>query len=104
MADLLRRARLMAAGALALAIGLSGLALGSRTELLAVVIGLGFVFQGIGYGLLRPPISTALANTVEDADLGAPPVALENRRRLGRDRIDLGPFCLVQRVDRDDEL
>jgi MFS family permease len=58
------------AGAVALVVGLTGLALGAATDALAVVIGLGFIGQGIGYGLLRPGITTALADAVDERDLG----------------------------------
>jgi MFS family permease len=58
------------AGCLTLAGGMTGLAVGSATASLAVVIGLGFLFQGIGFGLLRPAITTALANAVDQGDLG----------------------------------
>jgi MFS family permease len=58
------------AGCLTLTFGLAGLAFGSAAASLGVVIGLGFLFQGVGYGLLRPAISTALANSVDEQDLG----------------------------------
>ena len=59
-----------AAGCLALTGGLAGLALGSAVDSLLVVVAVGFVLQGIGYGLLRPAMSTALADAVDVADLG----------------------------------
>lgn len=58
------------AGSASLAGGLVGLAAGSATSSLAIVIGLGFLGQGVGYGLLRPAISTALANSVTEQHLG----------------------------------
>ena len=58
------------AGAVALAIGMSGLALGSAIDSLLVVVCVGFVFQGIGYGLLRPATTTALADAVDERDFG----------------------------------
>jgi MFS family permease len=58
------------AGAIALAAGMSGLAVGSATDSLLVVVGVGFLFQGIGFGLLRPAITTALADSVDERDLG----------------------------------
>jgi MFS family permease len=67
-------------GCLVLAGGLTGLALGaSFGSLLVVVVG-GFVVQGIGYGLLRPAIPTALANAVDQVDLG---VAAASERLMG---------------------
>lgn len=59
-----------AAGCLSLTGGLAGLALGSSLDSLLVVVVVGFVLQGIGYGLLRPAVSTALADAVDVADLG----------------------------------
>jgi MFS family permease len=67
-------------GCLVLAGGLGSLALGAQVESMVVVIGLGFVLQGIGYGLLRPAIPTALANSVEQADLG---IAAAAERLMG---------------------
>ncbi len=58
------------AGALALAIGMTGLAIGSAADSLVVVVVAGFLFQGIGFGLMRPAITTALANAVDERDLG----------------------------------
>ena len=58
------------AGCLALAGGLAGLAAGSAAASLLLVVGIGFLLQGVGYGLLRPAISTALANAVDERDLG----------------------------------
>lgn len=57
-------------GCASLAGGLAGLALGSAIDSLWVVVVVGFFLQGTGYGLLRPAISTALANSVEEHDLG----------------------------------
>lgn len=67
-------------GCLVLAGGLGSLALGASLESMAIVAGLGFVLQGIGYGLLRPAIPTALANSVEQADLG---IAAAAERLMG---------------------
>lgn len=58
------------AGCAALVMGMCGLAVGSSAESVATVIGLGFLFQGIGFGLLRPAITTAFADAVEQGDLG----------------------------------
>ncbi|WCO66396.1 MFS transporter [Iamia majanohamensis] len=58
------------AGGLSLAAGLTGLAVGSALDSLAVVVGAGLVLQGIGYGLLRPALTTALADSVAEHDLG----------------------------------
>jgi predicted MFS family arabinose efflux permease len=58
------------AGATALVVGLTGLAAGAAADALAVVIGVGFIAQGIGFGLLRPGIATALADAVDERDLG----------------------------------
>lgn len=58
------------AGALALAVGMTGLAIGSAADSLVVVVVAGFLFQGVGYGLMRPAITTALANAVDERDLG----------------------------------
>lgn len=57
-------------GSLVMAGGLTGLALGSAWSSLWVVVTAGFLLQGIGFGLLRPAIATALADAVEDGDLG----------------------------------
>jgi MFS family permease len=57
-------------GCVVLAGGLSGLAVGAAVSSLLVVVLVGFLLQGIGFGLLRPAISTALANAVEERDLG----------------------------------
>ena len=57
-------------GGLVMAVGLTGLAVGAATSSLAVVIVGGFLPQGVGFGLLRPAISTALADAVEERDLG----------------------------------
>lgn len=58
------------AGGVVLATGLGGQAVGAATASLPVVISVGFLLQGIGFGLLRPAISTALANAVSQRDLG----------------------------------
>ncbi len=57
-------------GCLVLAGGLAGLAVGSAVSSLLVVITVGFLLQGVGHGLLRPAISTALADAVDESDLG----------------------------------
>jgi MFS family permease len=80
------------AGCLALATGMAGLALGSATVSLAVVIGVGFLFQGIGFGLLRPAITTALANAVEQGDLG---VAGATERLTGQVGVAFGITVLA---------
>jgi len=43
----------------------------------------GFLLQGIGFGLLRPAISTALANAVEERDLGMAAAAERLAGQLG---------------------
>lgn len=58
------------AGSLTLAAGMAALALGSAIDSLALVVVGGFVLQGMGFGLLRPAITTALADAVEEHDLG----------------------------------
>ncbi len=58
------------AGSLVLTVGLAGLATGAATDSLAIVIVGGFVLQGVGYGLIRPAVSTALADAVDERDLG----------------------------------
>jgi MFS family permease len=49
--------------------GLLVLAGGAATTSLAVVMG-GLVLQGLGHGIVRPPVSTSLANSVDESDLG----------------------------------
>ena len=68
-------------GCTSLAGGLGGLALGSAVDSLLVVVLVGFIFQGIGYGLLRPASTTALANAVVERDLG---VAGATERLVGQ--------------------
>ena len=58
------------AGASALAVGLAGLAVGAAADALLIVVAVGFVGQGVGYGLMRPAITTALADAVDERDLG----------------------------------
>ncbi len=58
------------AGGLSLAAGLTGLAAGSAVDSLVVVVAGGLFLQGIGYGLLRPALTTALADAVAEHDLG----------------------------------
>ncbi len=67
-------------GDIVLAMGLSSLALGAALESVAVVV-VGFVLQGLGHGLVRPPTSTALANSVDEANLG---IAAAAERLLGQ--------------------
>jgi MFS family permease len=71
------------AGCLVLAAGLAGLAAGAAASSLAVVVVVGFLLQGIGFGLLRPAISTALANAVEERDLGMAGAAERLAGQLG---------------------
>src|SRR5690606_10243203 len=73
----------MVAGSLTLAVGLAGLAVGSMAGSLPVVIVVGFLCQGIGYGLLRPALSTALADAVEEHDLGVAGAAERLTGQLG---------------------
>jgi MFS family permease len=79
-------------GCIALAIGLLALAVGSAAKSLALVVGVGFLFQGIGYGFLRPPISTALANSVEQHDLG---IAAATERLMGQIGVAFGITMLA---------
>jgi MFS family permease len=69
------------AGCVALTGGLVGLAFGSAADSLVVVVVAGFVLQGTGYGLLRPAVSTALADAVDVRDLG---VAGATERLVGQ--------------------
>lgn len=70
-------------GCLSLLGGLTGLAVGAgRSSLLVVVLG-GFLLQGLGYGLLRPAISTALADAVDERDLGMAGAAERLAGQLG---------------------
>jgi MFS family permease len=71
------------AGCLALAGGLAGLAAGSGMSSLPVVVAVGFLLQGIGYGLLRPAIATALADAVDERDLGMAGAAERLAGQLG---------------------
>jgi MFS family permease len=71
------------AGCLTLAGGMVGLAVGAAASSLVVVILVGFLLQGIGYGLLRPAISTALANSVAERDLGVAGAAERLAGQLG---------------------
>ena len=58
------------AGCVSLGGGLVGIAVGSAVDSLFVVVAVGFILQGTGYGLLRPGTTTALADAVEEHDLG----------------------------------
>jgi MFS family permease len=58
------------AGCVALACGMAAIAIGSAADSLLVVVAAGFVLQGTGFGLLRPAVSTALADAVDERDLG----------------------------------
>lgn len=80
------------AGNLTLAGGLVGLAIGSATSSLLVVVLGGFLLQGIGFGLLRPAISTALADGVDEGDLG---VASAAERLTGQVGVALGITILA---------
>ena len=71
------------AGCVSLAAGLAALAAGSAAESLLLVTTGGFLLQGIGYGLLRPATSTALADAVAVADLGVAGAAERLMGQLG---------------------
>jgi len=71
------------AGCITLAGGLAALAVGSAAESLLLVTAGGFLLQGIGYGLLRPATSTALADAVAVADLGVSGAAERLMGKLG---------------------
>jgi MFS family permease len=79
-------------GCALLAGGLAGLAVGSAARSLAIVVGVGFLLQGIGYGFLRPPITTALTNSVEQRDLG---VAAAAERLMGQIGVAFGITTLA---------
>jgi MFS family permease len=52
-----------------LGFGLVVIALGAwKVSLLLVIVG--SVLQGLGHGLVRPPISASIANSVDESDLG----------------------------------
>lgn len=68
------------AGDAVLAVGLATLAVGAAVEVVWIVA-VGFVFQGLGHGLVRPPASAALANSVDEANLG---IAAASERLLGQ--------------------
>jgi EmrB/QacA subfamily drug resistance transporter len=74
-------------GCASLTAGLIGLAVGAAAKSLLIVVGVGFLFQGVGYGFLRPPISTALANSVAQRDLG---VAAASERLMGQIGVAFG--------------
>jgi MFS family permease len=80
------------AGHLTLSAGLTGLAIGAATSSLLVVIVAGFLLQGIGFGLLRPAISTALADGVDESDLG---VASAAERLTGQVGVAFGITVLA---------
>lgn len=58
------------AGCASLGAGLLAIGLGSAIDSLLVVVAVGFILQGTGYGLLRPGTTTALADAVDEHDLG----------------------------------
>jgi len=80
------------AGHLTLSAGLTGLAIGAAASSLLVVIVAGFLLQGIGFGLLRPAISTALADGVDESDLG---VASAAERLTGQVGVAFGITVLA---------
>jgi MFS family permease len=80
------------AGHLTLAAGLTGLAVGAAASSLLIVVVAGFLLQGIGFGLLRPAISTALADGVEESDLG---VASAAERLTGQVGVAFGITVLA---------
>jgi MFS family permease len=80
------------AGHLTLAGGLTGLAIGAAASSLLVVVVAGFLLQGIGFGLLRPAISTALADGVDERDLG---VASAAERLTGQVGVAFGITVLA---------
>ncbi len=63
-----------------LAAGLAALGVGAAIESIWVVV-LGLVLQGLGHGLVRPPASAALANSVDEDNLG---IAAAAERLLGQ--------------------
>lgn len=71
------------AGCVALAGGLGFVALGAQLDSLLVVVACGFLLQGVGFGLMRPAITTALANAVEEHDLGVAGAAERLTGQLG---------------------
>jgi MFS family permease len=71
---------------------LTGLAIGAAASSLLIVIVAGFLLQGIGFGLLRPAISTALADGVEEGDLG---VASAAERLTGQVGVAFGITVLA---------
>jgi MFS family permease len=71
------------AGCASLGLGMVGLAVGSAADSLPIVVGIGFVFQGVGYGLLRPGLTTALSDAVDDRDLGMAGAAERLTGQLG---------------------
>jgi MFS family permease len=52
-----------------LGVGLLVIALGAWQVSLVIVV-VGSILQGLGHGLVRPPISASLANSVDETDLG----------------------------------
>jgi MFS family permease len=80
------------AGCVALTAGMIGLGIGSIASSLLVVILVGFLCQGIGYGLLRPALSTALANAVEEQHLG---IASASERLAGQVGVAFGIAILA---------
>jgi MFS family permease len=87
-----------AAGNVALLVGLVGLAIGASKHSLAIVVGVGFIMQGIGYGILRPPTTTALANSVDQGDLG---IAAAAERLTGQIGVAFGITLLATIYDGD---
>jgi EmrB/QacA subfamily drug resistance transporter len=79
-------------GCAVMSVGLVALAMGSATKSLAIVVGLGFLLQGIGYGFLRPPITTALTNSVEQQDFG---LAAASERLMGQIGVAFGITTMV---------
>src|SRR5690606_11423134 len=79
-------------GCVALAGGMGSLAVGAQLESLAIVIAGGFVLQGLGYGLLRPPVTTAVANALPQRDLG---IGAASERLMGQIGVAFGITLLT---------
>lgn len=56
-------------GSVVMTVGIAAIALGALAQSVSSVLA-GFVLQGMGHGLLRPPLSAALANSVGRDSLG----------------------------------